>query len=117
MHVSTHVFSIRVGIILYINTCGKQGRALETAAGNPWSGCLMLAYALGIHYHLFLQREGLYQQAAAPLGVTHIPRVHTHMGGATGRVKCDCSAVDLHNGDPLRCRGVFAFDQACFLKE
>lgn len=72
MHVSTHVLSVRAGIILYINTCGKQGRALETAAGNPWSGCLMLAYALGIHYHLFLQREGLYQQAAAPLGASYI---------------------------------------------
>lgn len=25
----------------------------------------MLAYASGIHYHLFFQREGLHQQAAA----------------------------------------------------
>jgi len=34
MHMSMHVFYIRVGVLLKINTCGKQGRVLETAAGN-----------------------------------------------------------------------------------
>lgn len=66
---STHVFYIRAYIILQINTCGKQGRALETAAGDPWSSCLILANALRIHYHLFFQREGLHQQAAAAFGL------------------------------------------------
>lgn len=66
---SVHVFHIRVGIILEINTCGKQGRALEAAADNSGSSCLMLAYASRIHYHLFFQQEGLHQQAAAPFGL------------------------------------------------
>lgn len=34
VHVSVHVFHIRAGIMLQINTCGRQGRALETAADN-----------------------------------------------------------------------------------
>lgn len=69
MHKLVHVFHIRVGIILEINTCGKQGRALETAADNSRSSCLMLAYASRIHYHLFFQREALHQQAAAHFGL------------------------------------------------
>lgn len=76
----------REGVTLYINTCGEQGRALGTAAGNLWSGCFILACVSGIHAHLLWQRAGLCRQAAATAG----PRSHRagKHGQEVGRGLC-----------------------------